>query len=390
MRFELATPARIVVGDGVAAELPALVRDAVGEQAGPVRAAVVVGASLARTAALRLALEEAGIAGPVLQVRGEPTVASARVGAAWLREEAVDVVVAIGGGSVLDTAKAVAVLAANPGDVLDYLEVVGQGRPLARPSIPVVAVPTTAGSGSEVTRNAVLTATEERVKVSLRSASMLPRVAVVDPLLTLGLPPAVTASTGLDALTQVIEPFVSPFANPVTDALARDGIARAARSLRRAYSHGDDVAARRDMALTSLFGGLALANAKLGAVHGLAGVIGGMVEAPHGSVCARLLPLVIEANVAALRDRAPSSPAIGRYDEVARLLTGRSDAVADDGAAWLREECAVLDVAALGAYGIGWNDLAAIAEGAERASSTKGNPVVLTRGELLSVLERAL
>jgi alcohol dehydrogenase class IV len=390
VRFELATPARIVFGDGVAAEVPALGRGAVGEPTAPVRAAVVVGSSPARTAALRHALEEAGVTGPVLPVRGEPTVTSAREGAEWLREEAVDVVVAIGGGSVLDTAKAVAALAANPGDVLDYLEVVGRGRPLARPSIPLVAVPTTAGSGSEVTRNAVLTATEERVKVSLRSASMLPRVALVDPMLTLGLPPAVTASTGLDALTQVIEPFVSPFANPVTDALARDGIGRAARSLRRAYIHGDDVAARRDMALTSLFGGLALANAKLGAVHGLAGVIGGMVEAPHGAVCARLLPLVIEASVAALRDRAPSSPAIGRYDEVARLLTGRSDAVADDGAAWLREECAALEVAPLGAYGIGWDHLAAIAEGAERASSTKGNPVVLTRGELLGVLERAL
>ncbi len=390
MRFELATPARIVVGDGVAAELPTLVREAIGVPTAPVRCAVVVGSSLARTADLRAALADAGITGPVLQVAGEPTVESAREAAARLREEGADVVVAIGGGSVIDTAKAVAALAANPGDVLDYLEVVGRGQPLTEPSVPVVAVPTTAGSGSEVTRNAVLTATEQRVKVSLRSATMLPRVAVVDPTLTRALPPAVTAATGLDALTQVIEPFVSPFANPVTDALARDGIARAARSLRRAVEHGDDDAARRDMALTSLFGGLALANARLGAVHGLAGVIGGIVTAPHGAVCARLLPLVIEANLAALRDRAPSSPALARYDEVGRLLTGRSDAVAEDGAAWVRELCAALEVRPLGAYGVREVDLEAIADGAARASSTKGNPVVLTREELLGVLARAI
>lgn len=390
MRFELATPARIVVGDGVARELPTLVRDAIGATSARVRAAVVVGSSLQRTAGLRGALAAAGIDAAVIQASGEPTVGSARDGAARLRAVRPAVVVAIGGGSVIDTAKAIAALAANPGDVLDYLEVVGRGQPLVHPSIPVVAVPTTAGSGSEVTRNAVLTDTGRRVKVSLRSASMLPRVAIVDPTLTRELPPAVTAATGLDALTQVIEPFVSPFANPVTDALARDGITRAARSLRRAYRDGADDDARRDMSLASLFGGLALANAKLGAVHGIAGVVGGMVEAPHGAVCARLLPLVIEANLAALRDRAPSSAALERYAEVARLVTGRSDAVAEDGAAWVREVCADLDVPPLRAYGVSAEDVARIADGASRASSTKGNPVELTRTELEAVVSAAL
>jgi alcohol dehydrogenase class IV len=389
MRFELVTPARILVGDGAAAELPAVVRQAVGISDGPVRVVSVVGSGRARTAGLRAALAADGIEGPVLQAAGEPTVEDARGAAALLREARPDVVVAIGGGSVIDTAKAVAALAANPGDVLDYLEVIGRGRPLTAPSLPVVAVPTTAGSGSEVTRNAVLASPEHRVKVSLRSATMVPRVALVDPWLTRGLPPAVTAATGLDALTQVIEPFVSPLGNPATDALAREGISRAARSLRRAYEVGDDEA-RRDMAIASLFGGLALANAKLGAVHGLAGVIGGMVEGPHGAVCARLLPLVIEANLVALRDREPGSPALGRYDEVARLVTGRPDATAPAGAAWVRDLCEVLAVPRLGAYGLTTGDLAAVAAGAARASSTAGNPVVLTHDELVGVLERAL
>jgi alcohol dehydrogenase class IV len=389
MRFELATPARILVGDGAAAELPAVVRQAVGAPDGPVRAVAVVGSNPSRTAGLRAALADAGIEGPVLPVAGEPTVQVARAGAALVREARPDVVVAIGGGSVLDTAKAVAALAPNPGDVLDYLEVIGAGRPLTVASVPVVAVPTTAGSGSEVTRNAVLSSPEHRVKVSLRSAAMLPRVALVDPWLTRGLPPAVTASTGLDALTQVIEPFVSPLGNPATDALAREGIGRAARSLRRAFEVGDDDA-RRDMAIASLFGGLALANAKLGAVHGLAGVVGGMVEAPHGAVCARLLPLVIEANVAALGRGAPDSPALGRYDEVARLVTGRPDATAPDGVAWVRGLCRALAVPPLRAYGLSATDLEAVAAGTERASSTAGNPVVLSRAELVAILERAL
>ncbi len=390
MRFELALPARIVVGDGVAAELPALVREAIGVPSARVRAAAVVGSALDRTAGPRGALAASGIDVTVLQVEREPTVGSVSRQVARLRAARPEVVVAIGGGSVIDTAKAVAVLAANPGDVLDHLEVVGRGEPLTVPSIPVVAVPTTAGSGSEVTRNAVLTSEQHRVKVSLRSPTMLPRVAVVDPRLTLSLPPAATASTGLDALTQLIEPFVSPFATPVTDALARDGMLRAARSLRRAYEHGDDADARRDMSLASLFGGLALANARLGAVHGLAGVIGGVVDAPHGAVCARLLPLVVETNLAAVRERAPSSPARERYDEVGRLLTGRSDARAEDAVEWVRRLCARLDVAPLRRYGVSEEHLGAVADGAARASSSKGNPVELTRDELVAILRAAL
>ena len=161
---------------------------------------------------------------------------------------------------------------------------IGKGQALASPSLPFIAVPTTAGTGAEVTRNAVLASPEHRVKASLRSPFMLARLAVVDPELTYDLPPAVTASTGLDALTQLIEPYVSSRANPMTDSLCVEGMRRAARSLPRVFADGRDAEARLDMSLASLFGGLALANAGLGAVHGFAAAIGGAFDAPHGAV----------------------------------------------------------------------------------------------------------
>lgn len=383
-------PGRVIFGEGVVSRLPDLVRGlAEGGPQSIVRAVVVVGGSPSRTADLRAKLAGAGIEAALLEVPSEPSVDLARNGVALARGIRAEVVVGIGGGSVIDTAKALAALAANEGDPLDYLEVVGRGQPLTRPSIPVVAVPTTAGSGSEVTKNAVLASTEHAVKVSLRGPTILPRIALVDPELTYGAPPAVTASTGLDAFTQVLEPFVSPHASPFTDALARDGLARAARSLRTAYEHGDDVEARRDMALTSLFGGLALANAKLGAVHGLAGPLGGMVPGPHGVLCARLLPHVMATNVAALASRAPGSPASARYHEVARIVTGDPGATALDGARWVAELCGDLDVRPLRDYGLRQDDIPDVAAKAARSSSMKGNPIELTDGELRDILERA-
>ena len=197
-----------------------------------------------------------------------------------------------------------AALLTNEGDLSDYLEVVGKGRPLQNPAAPCIAVPTTAGTGAEVTYNAVLGVPDQHVKVSMRSPLMLPRWAIVDPLLTHSMPPELTASTGLDALTQLIEAFVSNKANPLTDGVCREGLQRAGRSLRRAFEDGSDAEAREDMSLASLFSGMALANAKLGAVHGFAGPLGGMTDAPHGVICGKLLPYVMQANVRALQDRA--------------------------------------------------------------------------------------
>jgi alcohol dehydrogenase class IV len=227
---------------------------------------------------------------------------------------------------------------------------------------------------------------EKEVKVSLRSPLMLPTVALIDPVLTYTVPPAITASTGLDALTQCIEPFVTPKANPFTDAVAREGMGRAAGALRRAFRNGSDVEARRDMAIASLCGGLALANAKLGAVHGFAAPLGGMFPIPHGTACARLLPSVVDVNVRALRARAPDSPALARYDEVARTLTGRAGARAEDGAAWLRALVDDLEIPKLAAYGVNAADIGRVTEKARKASSMQGNPIQLTDEELEEVL----
>jgi alcohol dehydrogenase class IV len=299
-------------------------------------------------------------------------------------------VIGFGGGSALDTGKAAAALMMNPGDPLDYLEVVGSGRPLQNASAAYIAIPTTAGTGSEVTRNAVITLPEKRIKVSLRSPYMLPRFAVIDPQLTYSLPSTSTASTGMDALTQLIEPFVCISPTPLTDAICRDGIQRVARSLRKAYENGQDASAREDMALASLFGGLALANARLGAVHGMANPVGGFSHAPHGAVCARLLPLVMQANLQALRTRLPASPAIARYTEVARLLSGNETASAEAGAEWVRELCNALDIRPLKEYGLEPDVLPAVVEQSQKANSMKGNPVNLTAAELLSILQSAI
>jgi alcohol dehydrogenase class IV len=277
----------------------------------------------------------------------------------------------------------------NPGELLDYLEVIGKAKALSMPPAPFIAVPTTAGSGSEVTRNAVLASPHHRVKVSLRSPLMLARVALVDPELTYALPSGVTASTGLDALTQLIEPFVCSRANPLTDALCLEGIPRVARSLRQCFKSGTDLAARQDMCAASLFGGMSLANAGLGAVHGFAGPIGGMFPAPHGAVCAALLPLVMEVNLRALRQRQPAGETLARYQTVGRLLTGNPSASADDGVTWVRRLVGDLQIPPLRAYGIEANSFNELIDNSAKASSMKTNPIVLTSPELVEILQRA-
>ena len=283
-----------------------------------------------------------------------------------------------------------AALASNPSDVLDYLEVIGKAQPLPNAPFPMIAVPTTAGTGSEVTRNAVLGSPEHRVKVSLRSPLMLPRIALIDPRLTLGLQPAVTASTGLDALTQLIEPYVCRRANPITDALCLDGLRAVKRSLATAFQNGGDLSARSGMCYASLLGGLALANAGLGVVHGFAAPIGGMFAAPHGAICAAILPNGMEANIRALRARDPECDALERYREIARVLTGDPQAAPEDGFHWVRQLVQALRIPTLAAYGIGPQDTPDIAAKAARASSMKANPVDLTHAELQDTIRQAI
>lgn len=383
--FEFATAARIVFGVGVITQLGSIAAEH-GR-----RALVVTGRDPRRAEPVLEAIRAAGLGTTLFAVTGEPSTDDAERGVAAARAANCDLVIAIGGGSPLDAGKAIAALVHNPGPAIDYLEVVGRGRPLTADPAPFIAVPTTAGTGSEVTRNAVLTAREHHVKVSLRSPRMLPRAAIVDPALTLSLPPQVTADCGLDALTQLIEPLVSCKHNPITDALCRDGITRAARSLRRAFTHGDDITARSDMALASLQGGLALANAALGAVHGFAGPIGGLFPAaPHGAVCARLLPEVLRINVRALRARSPGDPALARHRELATLLTNDPDATIETGITWIRDLVAALQVRPLAAHGLTTADLGALVDRSRRASSMRGNPIVLTDAELHEALAAAL
>ena len=379
MRFEFATATRIVFGEGTAATLPEVVRTF------GVRPLVVTGASPERAASLVSALSAGTFAVP-----GEPTVELVREGARLAHKANYDVIISIGGGSAIDAGKAIAAIATNGGEPLEFLEVVGKGRAIAAPPLPFIAAPTTAGTGSEVTRNAVLGSTEHGVKASLRSPLMLPRVALVDPELTYGLPPAVTAFTGLDALTQLIEPYVSARANPLVDAICADGIRRAAGALRRVYHDGADREARRDMALASWFGGLALANAGLGVVHGFASPLGGSWNAPHGALCAALLPHGMAANVSALRARAPQHFALARYVTIAQLLTGRNEASAEDGIEWVRALCAELEVPAIRDWGITEADLPGVVEKAARSSSMQANPLPLTSEELLAAVAAAL
>lgn len=383
MRFEFATATRIIFGDGTIAEL------------GPIAAemgncAFVVTAGTTEPAqAVFEQLDKQQIKHVTFDVTGEPTTTIVNTAAQQARTAGCDLVIGVGGGSAIDTGKAVAAMLTNAGELNDYLEVVGLGKPLTNPAAPNIAVPTTAGTGAEVTRNAVLGVPERAVKVSMRSPLMLPHLALVDPVLTHSMPPTVTAATGLDALTQLMEVYVSNKANPLTDGICREGLGRAARSLRKAFNNGADGNARRDMSLASLFGGLALANARLGAVHGFAGPLGGMISAPHGVICARLLPYVMETNVNALKQRSSQSEALARYDEIARILTGDTTAKAANGVAWVRQLCGQFNISPLSKVGLKAQDLPTAVAKAQKASSMKGNPITLTEDELLNILEQA-
>lgn len=393
MKFEFSTARKIAFGAGAAEQIPGLAA-AYGE-----RAFLVLGSKPDRSQPLLDAIAARDVVTTVFHVAGEPTTETAQAAVTAAREARADVVIAIGGGSVMDTGKVVAAMLTNAGELADYLEVVGKGKLLREQSAPLIAVPTTAGTGAEVTYNAVIGVPQQHVKVSIRSPLMLPRWAIVDPLLTHSMPPELTASTGLDALTQLIEAFVSNKANPLTDSLCREGIQRTARSLQKAFDDGSDAEAREDMSLVGLFSGMALANAKLGAVHGFAGPLGGMTSAPHGVICGRLLSCVMQANVLALQNRPPEAgtdasveakTAMTRFDEIGRLVTGKDTATASDAVSWTGDLATALGLLGLRRYGLSSVDFPAIVAQAKKASSMQGNPVELTDEELTGILEWAI
>ncbi len=393
MRFEFATATRIIFGTGTIREAAPLAAQ-IGK-----RAFVVTGRTIERAEMLLGELRKHKIDFVPFSVTGEPTTILVKEALQQARQAKTDLVLGIGGGSVLDTGKVVAAMLTNKGQLEDYLEVVGRGEPLTQNPVPYIAIPTTAGTGAEVTRNAVIGVPEYGSKVSMRSPLLLPRAAIVDPELTYSMPPFLTATTGLDALTQLIEAYVCNKANPLTDGICREGLVRAARSLRQVYEDGSNVAccasaaarraAREDMALASLFSGLALANAGLGAVHGLAGPLGGMLNIPHGLICARLLPYVMQANVQALQTRAADSQGLVRYDEIAQLLTGKTSARAIDAVKWVQELCSTFKLPALSTFELKEQDLPAVVARSQKSSSMKGNPITLTDEELMDILKKA-
>lgn len=384
VRFDLAVPADVRFGAGRASEVPAALATL-----GASRVLVVTGRTTSRADVMRSALTEAGIASIAYGIEAEPSIKRVRDAVAVAAEAGCNAVLGFGGGSALDVAKAVAVLATSGTDPIDHLEVIGAGRPIERPGLPCVAVPTTAGTGSEVTRNSVLSG--DGVKASLRSPLMLPKVAVVDPDLLAGVPQQTIAASGMDALSQLIEPLLSRRANPLTDALARDGIRRSARSLRRAYEDGmQDPSVREDLALASLFSGICLANSGLGVVHGIAAAAGARLSAPHGAVCAAVLAAAMEINLRALRDRARDHPALSRMGEVATLLTGRSDASPEQAITWLEDLTTALSVPGLASYRLDPDGIDAVVTAAQKASSMRGNPIELSDDEVGEILTRSL
>jgi alcohol dehydrogenase class IV len=383
MRFEFCTAGRILFGPGVLKRVGPFAAET-GR-----RVFVVTGGNVERAELLLQDLKRHGLDSACFSVVGEPTLDALQEGLVSIRRYDPDLVIGFGGGSVIDAGKAIAALATNRADVRDYLEVIGRAQPLTRPPLPYVAVPTTAGTGAEVTCNAVIKSTRDQVKVSLRSPLMLPRLAVVDPQLTVSMPPAVTAGTGMDAATQLWEAFVSKRANPMTDALCREGLRRVANALQRAYRHPDEPASRQDMSLASLFSGMALANAGLGAVHGIAGPLGGMCSAPHGLACARLLPLVAAANLKALMERDPDSPSLPKFREAAQVLTQSADARAEDGIHWLKRLGEEFRIPSLSECGLQEKQIPRLVSQALLASSMKANPVLLTAGEVERIIRSA-
>ncbi len=383
MRFEFATANKIIFGNGTIREI-----GDIATRFGS-RAFIVAGSGSVPMDKLFTAFESSGVRWEIFRISREPDVPTIQAGIAQAKAAESDFVIGYGGGSSMDSAKAIAALMTNPSSLLDYLEVIGEGKKIPNAPAPIIAVPTTAGTGAEVTRNAVISSHEHNVKVSMRDAKMIPTVAIVDPELTYTMPPSVTASTGMDAFTQVIEAYVSNLANPLTDAIAREGIKYGARSLLAAYQDGGNKVAREDMALTSLFGGLALANSGLGAVHGFAGPIGGMFSARHGVICASLLPYVMKYNVKVLDEMPGMEDILKRYTDVARLITGDPDATIGEGLNFIQELSEALEIPRLHEIGIQKKDFNQIVEKSKVASSMQKNPIKLSEEVLEAILTEA-
>jgi alcohol dehydrogenase class IV len=383
VNFEFATSTRIIFENGSFRKVPGLIKN-FGS-----KVLIVTGKNQNLALQLSESLSEINIHSEIFSVHSEPTISDIEQGTNLARKTLCNVVVGIGGGSAVDSAKAIAALVPNQGELTDYLEVIGKGRKLEIEPLPFIAIPTTAGTGAEVTKNAVIKSTDHNVKVSLRSDLMFPKMAVIDPELTLTMPPHLTATTGVDALTHLLETFVSKQSNPFIDMLCREGMRRISASLEQAFNDGNNLEARENMAMASMLGGMALANVKLGAVHGFAGPLGGMYPIPHGAICACLLPAVMEVNIEALKEKKKEKQLL-KFDELAQLLTGNNFAVAENGAVWVKNLVQKLQIPSLSDFQISTEIFPGLIEKAKNASSMKGNPVELDNQQLRKILFKSL
>ncbi len=383
LNFEFATSTRIIFENGSFEKVPGLIKE-LGS-----KFFIVTGKNTNLANQLSERLTAINIQSEIFSIYSEPTTSDIEKGTELARINACNLVIGIGGGSAIDSAKAIAALVPNKGELTDYLEVIGKGKKLEESPLPCIAIPTTSGTGAEVTKNSVIKSTGHNVKVSLRSDYMYPKLAVIDPVLTISMPPEITASTGVDALTHLLETFVSKNANPFIDALCREGMKRVSDSLLNAFTDGKNLVARENLAMASMLGGMALANVKLGAVHGFAGPLGGMFPIPHGAVCACLLPAVMDVNIEALKKDSRQNQLL-KFDEVARILTQNNTAVAGDGVVWVKELVKKLQIPSLSDFNISTGIFPELIEKAKNSSSMKGNPIELNDEQLFEILNRSL
>jgi alcohol dehydrogenase class IV len=381
--FEFISPTRIIFGKGSFRKCGVLARE-LGNNA-----LVITGSGKVSVDGLRNLLRAEGIKWTEYRVKDEPNIGIILDGIRIAKDAKCDHVICLGGGSVMDAGKAIAAMMTNPGNLMDYLEVVGKGNSVNIQGLPVINIPTTAGTGSEITRNSVILVPEGKVKVSMRGKGMVAAIALIDPELTYRLSPETTATTGMDALTQVIEAYMSNSANPISDAYAIEGIRRGAESVLKAFQHGRDEEARENMVLTALFSGIALSQAGLGAVHGFAGVIGGLTDAPHGAICACLLSSVLRANFEEINKKIDDNDSLIRFSKISQILTGTSAASPQSAIQWIRDLCKKLEIKGLSSLGVKMEDFDSIVQKAVVSSSMKKNPVILSEDALHRILNES-
>jgi len=315
----------------------------------------------------------------------EPIIEDVDEGVEYAIKVNASIVISLGGGSSIDLGKAISGIVTNGGTAMDYIEGIGYGKMMDKPSLPFIAIPTTAGTGSEVTKNAVITSERHKVKKSIRSECLYPDYALIDPELTITLPPEVTAFSGMDALTQLIEAYVSKKSQPVTSALALYGIKLAGRSLEKVFKNGSDLSHRENMSLAGMLSGIALANAGLGAVHGLSASMGALYNVPHGLICGILLPGIMALNKKyALKD----------YSEIGEALSGERFQSMEEGAEAgiqfirrLKKELKIDDT--ISKFGVAREDIPKIIHSAS-SSSMSGNPGELSETELEKMMVELL